>query len=338
VAIGEKRGAATGAGPNAAGSGALAEISAETAVEGAGIGVESSAPAKSQWQLVRRRFFRHKLAVLAALVLLVLYGSALFASQVAPYELNPELNAETLAESRQPPSAKHWFGTDELGRDQLTRVLHAGRVSLLVGLAVALASTAIGTTIGSFAGYYGGWIDQLLMRVTDLFLIVPQLAVLMIAQKGLLGRELLGIRMTSTTLIIVILSFLFWQYVARVVRGLFLSIKEKEYVEAARASGATSTRIIFRHIVPNCIGPIAVNTTLAVGTAILIESVLSFLGFGIQPPAVSWGNMVAQSQGAVGTPQAYLIYFPGLAILVTVLAINFLGDGLRDAFDPQSSR
>jgi peptide/nickel transport system permease protein len=160
----------------------------------------------------------------------------------------------------------------------------------------------------------------------------------MIAQKGLLGRELLGIRMTSTTLIIVILSFLFWQYVARVVRGLFLSIKEKEYVEAARASGATSTRIIFRHIVPNCIGPIAVNTTLAVGTAILIESVLSFLGFGIQPPAVSWGNMVAQSQGAVGTPQAYLIYFPGLAILVTVLAINFLGDGLRDAFDPQSSR
>ena len=338
MAIGEKSEGTTGLGPTVAGSGALAGIRAETAEGSVGFRIHEETLARSQWQLVRRRFLRHRIAVLALLVLLGLYGSALFAKQLAPYELSPQLNAETLAEARQGPSGKHWFGTDELGRDQLTRVLYAGRISLMVGLTVALASTALGTTIGAFAGYYGGWIDQLLMRLTDLFLVVPQLAVLMIAQKGLLGRELLGLRMTSTTLIILILSFLFWQYVARVVRGLFLSIKEKEYVEAARASGASSVRIIFRHIIPNCVGPIAVNATLAVGTAILIESVLSFLGFGIQPPAVSWGNMVAQSKGAVGTPQAYLIYFPGLAILVTVLAINFLGDGLRDAFDPQSTR
>lgn len=335
MTVGEQR-TAPGAGSNVAGSSALAEIAAETRLDRPV--QEQGGPARSQWRLVWRRFLRHKVAVAAGVVLLVLYCSALFADRVAPYELNPELNAETLADSRQAPSRDHWFGTDELGRDQFTRVLHAGRISLLTGLAVAIASTMLGTSIGAAAGYYGGWIDQLLMRATDLFLIVPGLSVLMIAQKGLLGRELLGVTMTSTTLIIVILSFLFWQIVARVVRGLFLSIKEKEYVEAARASGASGFRIIFRHILPNCIGPIAVNTTLVVGTAILIESVLSFLGFGIQPPAVSWGNMVAQSQGTVGTPQAYLIYFPGLAILVTVLAINFLGDGLRDAFDPQSTR
>ena len=164
----------------------------------------------------------------------------------------------------------------------------------------------------------------------------PGLAILAMAQKGLSGKSILGFHLSSTSLIILILSFLFWQTIARVVRGLFLSLKEKEYVEAARASGARSGRIIVRHMLPVIIGAIAVNTTLVVGYAIVTESTLSFLGFGIQPPAVSWGTMLNQSEGAVGTPQAYLIYFPGLALLVTVLAVNFLGDGLRDAFDPQS--
>ncbi|HZQ27719.1 MAG TPA: ABC transporter permease [Acidimicrobiales bacterium] len=293
--------------------------------------------ARSQWQLFWRRFFKHKLAVAAGAVLILLYLLAIFAPQIAPYKLNPNLDAKTLLDARHGPSMKHWFGTDELGRDQLTRVLYAGRISLLVGLCVALVSTLLGTAVGAVAGYFGGWVDQILMRFTDLFLVVPALAVLMMAQKGLAGKPILGHRLSSTNLIILILSFLFWQTIARVVRGVFLSLKEKEFVEAARASGASSFRIITRHMLPNTVGPIAVNTTLVVGLAILTESTLSFLGFGVQPPTVSWGNMLAQSEGAVGTNLAYLVYFPGLAILVTVLAVNFLGDGMRDAFDPQST-
>ena len=176
------------------------------------------------------------------------------------------------------------------------------------------------------------------MRITDLFLIVPAIAVIAMAQKGLINQRfpLVG-KLSSSTLITVILSFLFWQTIARVMRSLFLSIKEKEFVEAARASGASSWRVMFRHILPNIVGPIAVNTTLVVGAAIVIESTLSFLGFGVQPPQVSLGTMLSQSESAVGTHTSYLIYYPGLVLLVIVLCVNFLGDGLRDAFDPQSS-
>lgn len=325
-----------GAVASTVGSGALADIADESAVATA-TAAAMEPQARSQWQLFRRRFWRHKIALVAALMLICLYLAAIFATQLAPYPLNPELNTETLRQASKGPSGAHWFGTDELGRDQFTRVLFAGRVSLLIGLSVALVSTVLGTAVGSLAGYFGGWIDQLLMRVTDLFLIVPGLAILMMAQKGLAGKSLFGFRLSSQNLIILILSFLFWQQIARVVRGVFLSLKEREFVEAARASGASSARIIVRHIIPNTIGPIAVNTTLVVGLAILTESTLSFLGFGVQPPTVSWGNMVAQSSGAVGGPTAYLIYFPGLAILLTVLSVNFLGDGMRDAFDPQSN-
>jgi peptide/nickel transport system permease protein len=176
------------------------------------------------------------------------------------------------------------------------------------------------------------------MRITDLFLIVPGIAIIAMAQKGLQGKSLPLIgQVSSSTLIIGILSLLFWQTIARVVRGLFLSIKEKEYVEAARASGASSWRIMFRHILPNIVGPIAVNTTLVVGYAIVLESTLSFLGFGVQPPQVSIGSMLNQSESSVGTHTSYLIYFPGLFLLLVVLCVNFFGDGLRDAFDPQSS-
>ena len=317
------------------GSGALAEIADESAVSQATHLQEPEA--RSQWQLFWRRFFRHRIAVVAGIVLVWLYLMVLLAPHIAPFPLNPRLDAKTLLEARHGPSLRHWFGTDELGRDQLTRILYAGRISLLVGLAVALVSTMLGTAIGALAGFFGGWIDQLLMRFTDLFLVVPGLAILMMAQKGLSGKSIFGHRLSSQTIIIVILSFLYWQYIARVVRGVFLSLKEREFVEAARASGASSFRIITRHMLPNTIGPIAVNTTLVVGLAILSESTLSFLGFGVQPPTVSWGNMLAQSEGAVGTPMAYLVYFPGLAILITVLAVNFLGDGMRDAFDPQSN-
>ena len=292
--------------------------------------------ARSQWQLVLRRFLRHRLAVFAFVILAVLFLMALFAKQVAPYPLNP--NPLPLLQANHGPSAAHWFGTDELGRDQLTRILFAARISLTIGLLVAVLSTLLGTLVGATAGYFGSWIDQVLMRITDLFLIVPALAVIAIAQKGLANKKfpLVG-HVSSSNLIIVILSFLFWMTIARVVRGLFLSIKEKEYVDAARASGASSWRVMFRHILPNIVGPIAVNTTLVVGAAIVLESTLSFLGFGVQLPQVSLGTMLSQSETAVGTSGSYLIYYPGLFLLLVVLCVNFLGDGLRDAFDPQSS-
>ena len=298
-------------------------VDAEDPIEAGG------APARSQLRLVGRRFMRHKLAVAALLLLVTFYLLALFAPQIAPYELTPQLTGDVLLGARQGPSAEHWFGTDELGRDQLTRVLYAGRVSLVIGISVALISTLIGTTIGAVAGFAGGKMDRVMMFVTDLALIIPGLAVLMIAQKAFGG---------STKTIILILSLLFWTTIARVIRGVFLSLKEKEYVEAARSIGCSTPRIIFRHMLPNTVGPIIVNTTLVVGGAILIESTLSFLGFGVEPPDVSWGNMIAQSKNAVGTPTAYLIYFPGLALFLTILAVNFLGDGLRDALDPQSDR
>lgn len=319
------------------GSGALAEI-ADDSAQDAAAGPAAEPEARTQWQLFWRRFFRHKMAVIAGLVLIGLYLVTFFADAVAPYELSQTLDSETLADARQGPSWDHWFGTDDLGRDQLTRVLYAGRVSLIVGLMVALVSTMLGTTIGALAGYYGKWVDQLLMRLTDLFLVVPALAILMMAQKGLSGKAVFGWDLSPKQLMIFILSIVYWQYIARVVRGVFLSLKEREFVEAARASGASSFRIITRHMLPNTIGPIAVNTTLVVGLAILTESTLSYLGFGIQPPDVSLGKLVYDAQGSVGTPTAYLVYFPGLAILVTVLAVNFLGDGMRDAFDPQSHR
>jgi peptide/nickel transport system permease protein len=273
---------------------------------------------------VLRRVFRNPLAMVGLIVVAIAVLLAILAPFIAPF---PYDGTDFTAPAPAPPSPHHWFGTDELGRDQFTRIIYAGRISLAIGLAVAVASTAIGTLIGAAAGYYGRWADQLLMRITDLFLVVPALAILLMAQKKFGG---------SVPVIIIVLSLLFWQYIARVVRGVFLSLKEKEFVEAARASGASSWRIIFRHMLPNAIGPIAVNATLAVALAILTESTLSFLGFGVKPPTVSWGNMLQQSEGSVGTANAYLIYFPGLFILLTVLAVNFLGDGLRDAFDPQS--
>jgi peptide/nickel transport system permease protein len=264
----------------------------------------------------------------------VLYIIVSFPNVTAPYPLNPK----TLAPIHG-PTAKHLLGSDDLGRDQLTRIIYAAHISMTIGLLVAIFSSLIGTFVGAVAGYFGGWIDQILMRLTDLFLIVPAIAVIAMAQQGLENKSLPIVgRVSSTTLIISILSVLFWQPIARVVRGLFLSIKEKEFVEAARASGARSGRIMFRHILPNVIGPIVVNTTLVVAASILLESSLSYLGFGVKPPAVSLGSMLSDAEQWVGTKNSYLIYFPGLVLLIIVLCVNFLGDGLRDAFDPQSKR
>ncbi|MEN3316140.1 MAG: peptide/nickel transport system permease protein [Acidimicrobiaceae bacterium] len=281
--------------------------------------------ASTQWALFWRRFLRHRMAVISALVLIVLFVVCFGAQWVAPYEKNHQ----NLLIGAVGPSGAHWFGTDELGRDQLTEILYAGQISLKIGLSVALIATVVGTWLGALAGFFGRLPEQVLMRITDLFLVVPSIAILAIAIKKF-GSD-------STT-IVLILAALGWMYIARVVRGQVLSIKEKEFVDAARASGASSGRIIARHILPNVVGPILVNATLGIAAAIVTESTLSFLGFGVQPPTTSWGRMLSDARGTVGTNKAHLIYFPGLALLVTVLAVNFIGDGLRDAFDPQSRR
>jgi peptide/nickel transport system permease protein len=283
--------------------------------------------ARTSWQLFRRRFLRHRLAVVSVIILLILFIACFGASWLAPYPRHPPAT-DLLLGTASGPSAQHWFGTDDLGRDQLTQIMYAGQTSLKIGLAVALLSTATGTIVGALAGYYGRWIDQVLGRVTDLFLIVPEIAILAVALKRF-GQ--------TPNWILIVLAALSWMYVARVVRGLVLSIKEKEFVDAARASGASDRRIVVRHILPNCIGPIMVTMTLTIAAVIITESSLSFLGFGVQPPDNSWGLMLSQTEGAAADfSRFYEIFFPGLMILLTVLAVNFLGDGLRDAFDPQS--
>ena len=277
--------------------------------------------ALSTRQLAWRRFKRHKLAMISAFVLGIIALAAILAPFIARYNYHAIFTGPVT----DPVSLKHWFGTDELGRDEFSRVLYGGRVSLLVGFSVAVSAGVIGTFIGSIAGFYGGWLDQILMRVTDLFLAMPFLVILIIGSRVSIFQGVKGI--------VLLLSLFFWMPAARIVRGLFLSLKEKEFSEAARAMGATNRRIIFYHILPNTIGPIIVTSTLNVAAAILTESALSFLGFGVQPPTPSWGGLLEEARSLIQVDPG-LTWFPGLAILVTVLCVNFLGDGLRDALDP----
>jgi ABC-type dipeptide/oligopeptide/nickel transport system permease subunit len=281
--------------------------------------------ARSQWAYARRRFFRHRLALGSLIILLAIFGCGVFANFIAPYTYQ-QINLEALS---QKPSSKHIFGTDSAGRDSFSRVLYGIRTSARVGVLVGILSTLIGTIIGGLAGFYGGWIDNLLMRLTDLFLTLPLLAVLLVAAKYL-GH--------STPLkLALLLAALIWTQIARVVRGSFLSLREKEYVEAARAAGAGDFRIILRHMIPNTVGPIVVSATLTIGTAILLEAVLSFLGFGIEPPTPALGALLNEGQDQ-GLDKWWLVTFPGVVIVVIVLCINFIGDGLRDALDPTQRR
>jgi peptide/nickel transport system permease protein len=270
-----------------------------------------------------QRFIRHRLALLGCLTLLFLFIACFGAPIFAPFPKNQQ----DLLLGPVPPSFEHLLGTDDLGRDYLTEILYAGQVSLLLALSVALISTAIGVLVGVVAGYRGGWVDNLFMRITDLFLVVPAIALLALILQGL-GRNPFSI--------VLVLSLIGWTYIARVVRGQVLSLREREFIEAARVIGANDRQIIWKHVLPNLGGVIAVNVALAVASAIIIESTLSFLGFGVQPPQTSWGNMLSQASGLIGTSKVYLLYFPGLFILIAVLAVNFVGDGLRDALDPRS--
>lgn len=292
-------------------------------------GVEQKA--RSQWAYARMRFFRHRLAVVSLAVLIIVVLVAIFARWVAPYGFNDQ-DYLNIAKG---PTRDHPFGTDLLGRDYLSRVIYGLQTSLWVAFFVAIVSTILGTTVGALAGYYGGTVDNLLMRFTDLILTLPGLAVLLTAA-AFLGQETQKIgpvEISQPVMIGLILAFLFWTGLARIVRGVFLSLREKEFVEAAKASGASDMRIIARHILPNCIGPIVVTMTLIIAGAILVEAALSFLGFGIQPPNPALGSLIAEGNvGGLG--YWWLVTFPGLVIVVIALAVNFIGDGARDALDP----
>ena len=282
--------------------------------------------ARSQWQLFWRRFFKHRVAVASAVILVIIVVACMFASVFAPY--NPKDIDLSLIGVVKGPSWKHLMGTTDLGTDQFSQILYAGQISLKIGIFVALFSTLVGVSIGAAAGYFGGIIDRLLSAMTDTFLVIPQLAILAVLLQYFGHGE---------WVITFVLAALGWTYVARVSRGQVLSFKEKEFVEAARAAGATAPRIIVRHILPNMVGPIMVNLSLSVAGAIITESTLTFLGYGIQPPDSSWGLMLSQNEGAVNNPEKmHLLLFPGFMLLIVVMCVNFLGDGLRDAFDPQA--
>lgn len=270
---------------------------------------------------VWRRFRRHKLALLAAVILLLLALMALFASKVATHQFD-EIDLDNM---QSPPSAAHYFGTDDLGRDVFTRVVYGGRVSLSIGIFSALVSASIGTVLGSVSAYYGGWTDTVIMRFTDVMFSIPVLPLVIILSTVL---------KPTVPLLVAIIGCLGWMGTARTVRGAVLAVKNLDYVEAARSQGARDARIIFRHCLPNAMAPIMVSATLSVGGAIISESVLSFLGMGVQPPTPTWGNMLQGAQSFMET-KPWLAIFPGLFILITVLCVNFLGDGLRDALDPR---
>ena len=282
--------------------------------------------ARSQWDYARRRFIRHRLAMLGLVGLVIIFGAGIFANFVAPYSYS----SIDLTNLLHPPTTAghHYFGTDSIGRDYFSRVIWGIRTSEEVGVFVAAVSSVIGLFVGAIAGYYGGWVDNILMRITDLVLTLPALAVLLTAA-ALLGSG-------SQWRVSLILTLFFWTNLARVVRGVFLSLREKEYVEAAKAAGARDGRIMFRHILPNTLGPIIVNATLSVALAILTEAALSFLGFGIKPPTPSLGVLVSEAQ--TNPQQWWLTVFPGLTIVAIVLFVNFMGDGLRDALDPTQRR
>ncbi len=321
---------------------AVAEIGAEFGAEELLTRTEVS-----QNRLILRRFMRHKLAVFGTIVLIILFGFSFIGPLLSPYDPNALVADASLA-----PNWAHPFGTDEIGRDVMTRLMWAGRISLLLAIVVTLVSTAIGVVLGAVAGYRGGWMDSALMRFVDFLLTLPLLPMLLILaaikQRGglpvttpaLANRAFGWIWMMSpddaenTLILAVILIVLTWMGVARLVRGQVLALKTLEFTDASRALGVSDLQIIRRHMVPNSLAPIIVSATLSFGTVIIFESALSFLGFGVQPPAASWGNMLNGVRDVMAT-QPWRAFIPGLTIFLASLSFNFIGDALRDALDPR---
>jgi peptide/nickel transport system permease protein len=293
-------------------------------------------------QMVWRAFRRHRPAMIGLVTMVVFVLAAIFAPVISPYD--PERSS--LSEKENPPcihllgcpsdQPQHIMGTDELGRDLFTRILYGGRVSLSIGVMAMGLAVLVGAAIGGLSGFYGGWIDNILMRFTDMMLAFPQLFILIIlaiALRDIPIEALRGTAFASVLSIVLVIAVLAWMQVARLVRASFLSLKEKEFSEAARCLGVPNWRIMLRHLMPNAMSPIIVAATFRVATSIITESGLSYLGFGVQPPTPTWGNMLKNAQTMM-TRAPWTAIFPGLMIFITVIAINFIGDGLRDALDP----
>lgn len=268
-----------------------------------------------------RRFKRNKLAMVGLILIVILVLVAIFASVIAPYGIADRDSGHF----REGPSMKHYFGTDTVGLDVFSRVVFGARVSLKIGIAATTIALVIGLLLGAIAGFFGGLLDTLIMRVTDIFLAIPYI-VLAVAIASVLGR--------SENTVILVLGLTGWLGICRIVRSSFLSLKQLEYVEAARALGYSKSRIMFRHILPNALQPIIVYGTIAIGSVILSEAALSFLGVGPTYPTPAWGLMVADAKGVLSVAP-HMLFFPGMAIFITVLAFVFVGDGLRDALDPK---
>ena len=281
---------------------------------------------RSQTQMVIRRFMAHKLAVASLVVFVLVVVISLVGGRFWKYGY-----ADITDEFSSPPSLEHPMGTDSIGHDSFAQVLRGAQKSVQVALMVAVLATTIGAVIGALAGYYRGWVDSALMRFTDLVLTIPSIAILAVLAATVTQQA------GNWFFVGLVLALLQWTYIARVVRGTFLSLREKEFVEAARALGASDARIMFRHLLPNATGSIIVNATITVAVAILIETALSYLGLGIRPPDTSLGLLISEGQQAA-TTRPWLFYFPGLVIVIIALTINFIGDGLRDAFDPTQTR
>ncbi len=297
--------------------------------------------AKSMFRIAMEQLLDHRMAVISLIVILGFVGVAVFADVIA-WGLNIDPDAQDILSRYAPWSAEHWLGTDEVGRDVLLRLVYGTRISLMVAFLVAIFSSVVGVTVGALAGYFGGVIDNILMRATDSLLALPTLPILIIIAsvdhtKIPILRDLVSPENVSIVKMVVVLMMFSWMVQARLVRGEVLAIKEQEYVLAAKTSGMSHFAIIFRELLPNVITPVIVSVTLEIGSSILFEAALSFLGLGIQPPTPSWGNMLNNAQEIIYS-SPMLAVIPGLLILIVTMSFNFLGDGLQDALDPKAIR
>ncbi len=277
---------------------------------------------ESPWLTILRRFARHRLAMLSLILLLTIVVMSI----AAPYVTSHNPNFNDLTRRNQPPSSEHIMGTDFVGRDVFARILYAGRISLTIAFAVVLLGETLGVVIGTVSGHFGGWVDSLIMRIVDFLLTLPFLPILLV---------LMTIFRPSVRLLIIVLVLTTWTGSARLIRGQILSLREREFIEASRALAASRTRIMFRHLLPNAFAPIIVNMTLGLSSVIIFEAAISYLGFGVQPPDASWGNMLQAIDLTVLDRYPWQAFFPGLMIFLTSLCFNFIGDGLRDALDPR---
>ncbi len=305
--------------------------------ESEGVGGESLSP----FRLALRHYKRNRVAMVALIVLTVIVLACLFPSIPARYGETERLPKTDTTYINSPPSADAWFGTDDLNRDLYSRIFYGGRISIMIGISVALIACTVGTIVGALAGYRGGGLDDILMRITDVFLAFPILVSLLVLRNVLAELPFVSTIMgdkTSVRFMVILLAAVGWMGVARIVRGVVLSLKEREFVEASRSVGASGPRIMFRHLIPNALGPIMVSLSLSVVGAILAESTLSFFGYGPSPGEgrTTWGLLIAQSKKTVLSGYWWLVVFPCAFLVVTIVCINFVGDGLRDAFDPKS--